>query len=403
MNRFICKTACVLFLFSKCFVLCQSISKPTFQYSGICARPALTPSGQPFDSFLVDFNITSLNLFAAGNKFFLEISDATGSFSNPTIVVQPTIITQSPANLNFIVPPTFVGGENFRFRVKSTNPTLTSPVSDFIYAYYRPFNIPFSLNNGTPTAIICDNSGVLLKVDNPAAGFSNLIYKWFKNNNLIIGATANTYLAMSAGSYYTEIDYGSCPNGGLPLNSKPDIIVNVSTGGQNIIISSTNGNVVSSSTSVTITSSPSQAGYSYQWYLDNNIILGEVSANITTNIAGSYYLLVNNGNCSVTSNSILLTQFVKPTTSNTSLIPNLVSPNGDSFNDTWSIPAEYTENTGTNITILDKNGKTVFYTTNYLNNWPLDLSEFSEFANVFYYIIAPKDGNVLKGTITIVR
>ena len=110
-----------ILLLSQFAVTAQSIGKPTFQYIGMCARPPLDPNdpnSQPFDKFLVDFNINSLNLFGAGNKFFLEISNSSGSFANPVVVVQPTTITATPASLQFIVPSNFVGGENFKFRVK---------------------------------------------------------------------------------------------------------------------------------------------------------------------------------------------------------------------------------------------------------------------------------------------
>ena len=328
---FILINFCVL---NKYNLQAQSIGKPTFQYTGMCAK-------QGFDSFLVDFNINSLNLFGANNKFFLEISDNTGSFATAVVVVQPTTITATPASLQFIVPSNFAGGENFKFIVKSTNPQLISPESNAIYAYYKTYNQTFKLNNGDATAVICDNIGTTLKVNNPAATFTNLIYKWFKNGVLIPNESGNTYFATSAGSYYAELFYGSCPNGGFPLDSKPDIIVNFSTAGQNITIATVNGNVVSQSAPVQITSSPSVTGFTYQWFRDTILIAGATNAEFTTNLPGTYYMVINNGTCEIKSNSVVLTQFVPPITKISAVVPNMISPNNDSFNDTWELPLEY--------------------------------------------------------------
>ena len=396
---FIVINLCIL---NKYHLQAQSIGKPTFQYSGICARGARFVGDPPFDSFLVDFNINSLNLFGAGNKFFLEISDSSGSFATPVVIVLPTTITATPASLQFIVPSNFVGGENFKFRVKSTNPQLTSPESNAIYAYYKTYIQSFKLNNGDATAVICDNIGTTLKVNSPAATFSNLVYKWFKNGVLIPNETGNTYFASTAGSYYAEIFYGSCTQGS-PFSSKPAIIVNFSTSGQNITIATVNGNVVSQSAPVQITSSPSVTGFTYQWFRDSVLITGATNAEFTTNLPGTYYMVINNGTCEIKSNSVVLTQFVPPVTKISAVVPNLISPNNDSFNDTWELPLEYLEGTNTNIQILDSSGNIVFVTDNYINNWPQSTIDFESINPVFYYIITPKDGTILKGTITVVK
>ncbi|MBC7641897.1 MAG: gliding motility-associated C-terminal domain-containing protein [Flavobacterium sp.] len=385
----------------------QSIGKPSFQYTGMCAKPntAVPPApDNSFVTFLVDFNIGSLSSFGGGNIFYLQISDVNGSFATATDVASSATITSSPASLTFIVPSNFVGSENYKFRVRSTNPVRLSPETDLIYAYYKPFNETFKLNNGDLTATICDASGVLLSVNSPAATFTSLRYKWFRNTVLISGATSNIYTATQSGDYYAQIDYGSCNSLGAPIRSEPDITVNFSTAGQSVTINSTNGNVVSIGSPVNLGSSPSVIGFTYQWFLDDVAVSGASSANLTTNLAGTYYLVINNGSCSTKSNSVLISEFVQPPNQPTSiLIPNMVSPNGDTVNDYWAIPNLYVAGSGSNITIIDSKGKIDFTTDNYINNWPTTTIDFDSISPVYYYIITTLTGEVKKGTITIVK
>ena len=404
------KIICIVSLFinvANFNIFGQSIGKPSFQYSGMCAKPntAVPPApDNSFVTFLVDFNVTSLSSFGGGNIFYLQISDVNGNFTTATDVASSTTITSSPASLNFIVPANFVGSENYKFRIRSTNPVRLSPESDLIYAYFKPFNETFKLNNGDLSATICDASGVLLSVNSPAATFTSLKYKWFRNGSIISGAVGNNYTATQSGAYYAQIDYGSCNSVGAPLRSEPDITVNFSTAGQSVTINSTNGNIVSTGSPVNLVSSPSVSGFTYQWYLNDAIVSGATSENLTTNLPGTYYLMINNGTCSTKSNSILISEFVQPPNQPASiLVPNMVSPNGDNVNDYWAIPNLYVAGTGTNITIIDSKGKIDFTTDNYINNWPTTTIDFDSISPVYYYIITTASGEVKKGTITIVK
>lgn len=84
-------------------------------------------------------------------------------------------------------------------------------------------------------------------------------------------------------------------------------------------------------------------------------------------------------------------------------IPNVISPNGDGINDTWVIPRVYVNNSNTTVTIVNSQGKVVFETDNYLNNWPESQLEFKSVNPVYYYIITSEDGQTKKGSITVVK
>ncbi len=387
-------------------IFAQSIGKPSFQYTGMCARPEIInippPNTPAFDLFLVDFGIGSINLFAPGNIFYLQISNASGSFASATDVAQSATITSSPASLTFQVPNNFVGGEGYKFRVRSTDPVRLSPESDAIYAYYKPFSDNFRLNNGAVTAVICGTGTVELKVNSPASTFSNLIYRWYKDGLIIPNQTSNTYVADAAGAYYAEINYGSCTTSGFTFNSKPDIIVNISTIGSNpIITKSRSSDKVSADNPITL-STNTGIGFTYQWFLDNVLIVGATNDSFTATVPGDYKVVITTASCSYTSDTkkLLLSNSIETPTS--TQIPNLVSPNNDGENDKWEI-SKFTGNAKTAVLILDSRGKKVFESSSYQDTWPEEPIDFDKINPVFYYVITTSTGEQKKGTITIVK
>ncbi|HOV10838.1 MAG TPA: gliding motility-associated C-terminal domain-containing protein [Bacteroidales bacterium] len=83
-------------------------------------------------------------------------------------------------------------------------------------------------------------------------------------------------------------------------------------------------------------------------------------------------------------------------------IPNVITPNGDGYNDLFKIKNldKYPTNT---LTIASRNGQVVFETTNYQNNWDAQHLD----AGTYYYILSYKDNRqnkgIIKGTVSVVR
>jgi len=83
-------------------------------------------------------------------------------------------------------------------------------------------------------------------------------------------------------------------------------------------------------------------------------------------------------------------------------IPNVITPNGDGYNDLFKIRNldKYTNNT---LTIANRNGQVVFETNNYQNNWDAQNLD----AGTYYYILSYKDNKqnkgIIKGTLSVVR
>jgi gliding motility-associated-like protein len=83
-------------------------------------------------------------------------------------------------------------------------------------------------------------------------------------------------------------------------------------------------------------------------------------------------------------------------------IPNIITPNGDGFNDVLIIKNldKYADN---NLLIADRAGKLVYEKNSYRNDW--DAQNVPD--GTYYYVISYKDKNnskgVIKGLITILR
>ena len=317
----ICAFSCFvasLFFVPNCFS--QSINKPTFAFTAACAS-------QSFNTYPVNFSFSPVASFSVGNTFFLQLSDASGSFTSPTEVASATTITSSPGQLTFLVPSNFVGGEGFKFRIRSTAPALLSPESNVVPIYYQTFTNSFTINNQQSTAVFCTGSGRTLSIDNPSAppaNLTNLVYRWFKDNVVVNGAIGTSLVVNSAGTYYAEINYGSCTLGSSITRSQPVTVTSIA-GLPAITILSSLGTDIGLGSPTTL-SAIQNSNYAYQWFKNGVAIVGAVNFSFSTDLAGEYYVVVNNTNCSTQSNKIVLVNVI---TSSAVVIPNVISPNNE--------------------------------------------------------------------------
>jgi hypothetical protein len=273
----------------------NSIEKPTFQFSQICANAA----AKTFD---VSFVFTGS--FTASNQFVLELSDPTGDFKTSTILNTSAVgaITTSPGTISFTVPTT-VAGDKYRLRVKSTSPAVTGQPSNNFVAYYKPQDSQFSINNFEATATYCPGGNFVLKIDNPGTGtndsplkYSSLTYNWFQYNEgaaptLLATAAGGTYTVTKPGIYYVETNYGNCTSDSYSNKVK----VSESTTNASSSISSSLGNPFCPSTGATTLSTPAAVGY--QWFKEGIAIVGATNQTFVASSGGLYAVKVNFGSC----------------------------------------------------------------------------------------------------------
>jgi large repetitive protein len=143
-------------------------------------------------------------------------------------------------------------------------------------------------------------------------------------------------------------------------------------------------------------------GDSYSWTQNGNFLSTSASSGPITQ-AGIVKVSVTKGLC------IFMFEFdIKSGTSggNPEIVPNLISPNNDSFNDKWELPVSILQsnNFQVGVEIYDNLGKIVLQTDNYLNDWPS--SDFTSYNtnSVFYYVIkSNQQQEIQKGTLTLLK
>ena len=457
------------------------ISAPNLGFSQACASAS-------FNTYSTTFNFSPISGVSPSNQFIIEMSDADGSFANPTVLLTTAAgsITTSPATLNFQIP-TETAGEGYRIRIKSTAPAATSAGSATFAAYYKTQDSPFTINNLVSTGAFCSGGSYLLTIDNPGTGtndsplnYSSLTFNWYKETSpttSVFVAEGETLEVTQEGTYFCETNYGTCTSNSY---SNRVAITAVTSGEANAGIFSSLGNPFCPDQGATTLSTLN--GTSYQWYKNGQAIAGATEQMYQTEESGNYSVQVDLGNCqasgsialvselfdasinvsemetmeegesitvvvtenalnpdfewylnstlipSATGNTYEATQFGNYTViinensgctgsrefnftiaepydpfPNVEKIPNMISPNGDAINDTWVIPQKYVSGTNTEVIIMNNQGKVVFSTKNYLNDWPQQDLELTSINQVYYYVLTTQNNETKKGSITVIK
>lgn len=277
----------------------QVLNAPNREFGSICASTG-------FNSFSVNFDFSG---FGAGNTFVLEMSDANGSFTTLTpITILSSQLVTSPGRFTFKVPENITtAGKNYRLRVKSTAPVMTSGLSTVFNAYFWVFNSGFRiLDNGAGALSVCGNTGTL-SIDPTAPSplqHPGLKYVWRKNGIIIAGEVNSTLTVTTPGTYNVAVDYGNCNSvAGFSAYSQ-DVTVTFTTSSTAYTITSSLGTNICPSSPTTLSTT---AGQTYQWYRNDSPIAGANSYFYQTAVPGTYKVVVSPGtSCQSTSNSLTI-------------------------------------------------------------------------------------------------
>ena len=297
-----------IFFFTKTSLYAQppTIVPQTLSYPRICA--GLIVNGAPFNEYNATFSYVN---FPAGTEFVVELSDESGSFTNPVATTKISFV-DTPASqqqtIKFAVPTDLKGSDTHSIRIKSlgATPVVSSKfrnsqnVTEFPI-YYRTYVESFTINDKSGTAMICSGGSLSLSVDKstPTApspsDFPNLKYKWFKDDVAIAGQSGTTLIVNTPGVYYAQVDYGGCLDENFSSNR---VTVTSSSSGGGVTISSSLGNPFCSNGTGTVLTATS--GNSYVWKKDGTVISGVTTRSYTTNESGVYTVDVDFGGCKAT-------------------------------------------------------------------------------------------------------
>lgn len=217
-------------------------------------------------------------------------------------------------------------------------------------------------------------------------------YQWYQDGEAISGATSQMYETNEAGEFSVNIDLGSC------MTSASIILDNT---GFTSSIDVQEENVIDEGETLLATVTTSANNPEFVWFLNDTQISGANTNSHEVDQPGNYKVIVNQTTGCLASNEFIFN--VGAAFPDVTNIPNLISPNGDGFNDTWIIPQAYVNGTNTEVTIINPQGKVVLQTNDYQNNWPENQIEFTHVNPVYYYIIKPISGSTKKGSITVIK
>ena len=238
-----------------------------------------------------------------------------------------------------------------------------------------------------PGTVLCPNGSINLTV---TASVNISKYTWLKNGSAISGEDESNFDATSPGTYVvvleSEVTGCSQPSDEIVISPAPNM------GVVEDVIYVNNGETAIFE---------GFGGDSYKWFDDNGNLLqdGGVTFEVKVDDNTSYELEVSNEYC--TSDLIKLLVVVKGITADD--IQNMMTPNGDGFNDVWKLPSGFVSD-GDEVVILNRQGSIVYRSNNYRDDWGGTLNDGPALpAATYYYVIRRKGKEPIMGSVMIFR
>jgi hypothetical protein len=258
-----------------------------------------------------NLNYTATNIGTIGT---LPPSRITASGST-AICNGSSVTLNSPVSGNIILRQWFLNGSPIsganaisysataagNYKVKTTSISGCDSTSNIIAVTIKP--VPTATISTSGSLTPCEGTTLNLSA-NTGIGLS---YQWYKDGNLISGATASTYGVTTTGSYQVTVTNSvSCitQSSATVATVLPVPIATINTPTSTSICAG-------SGLTLFANFGP---GIFYQWRLNGNNILGANSYTHTATAPGIYTVVENLGNpCISTSSGITITQNPKPT------------------------------------------------------------------------------------------
>jgi len=242
------------------------------------------------------FNEYYANISWAGNansanEFILELSDATGDFSNATELVtvgDQNTNSSKEFDVEFAIP-TNTRGQGYKLRVRSTDPANTSSESPAYNMYYMDVTTNINISDdssGIPPGTICATGPITLQVDN-VANPETYQYIWYMSGSPISGETSHTLNVSTSGMYFALIDYGPVCSGSA--NTDSNIVdVTIGGGGEGIFINPPTKAMLCAGETETLSIDRTDPSWNYRWFKDGIEISGAIASTYTVdaNIPG---------------------------------------------------------------------------------------------------------------------
>lgn len=340
------------------------------------------------------FTINNLNengIYCTGGSYVLTIDNPGGPMNNSPL--QYPSLTYNwyketgPSTSVFVA-----SGESLTVSDPGTYFVETNYGSCTSNSYSNRVTVSES-GSGSSTGISSSLGNPYCSGDGPTtlSAITGVSYKWFKDGVEINGETGQMYQTNESGLYSVQVDLGSCTD---------TATIDLNASGFNSSIDVPENNYIDEGDTLTVTVTTDAGSPNFQWYRNNVIITGAVNSTYDVTQTGNYNVVVSQtSGCAASVEHPFVVIDTFPAVSN---IPNIVSPNGDGFNDTWIIPQQYVSGTNTEVVIMNAQGKVVLQTNDYQNNWPENPLDFNAINPVYFYIIT-NGSTEKKGSITVIK
>lgn len=250
-------------------------------------------------------------------------------------------------------------------------------------------NATFSINSSLDIPYCAANGPTTLSAINGVS------YQWYLNGIEIVDATQQMYTTNIEGTYSVNVDLGNCSTSATIDVVNTDFTASIDVN---------EFNSIDVDETLVATVSTTAADPEFSWFLNETLISGAINSSYEATQSGNYRAeVLQTTGCM--SKKIFLFEVDKAIDlfPDVEQIPNIVSPNNDGENDTWVIPKNYVSGTNTEVVIFNTQGKIVFKSDDYQNNWPQDQIEIKGTNPVFYYILTTPNSEIKKGSITVIK
>lgn len=162
-------------------------ARRNFHTHRLFTAPFLQPPVCPYDSTTISVSYSTSVTLQAGNVFHAELSDASGSFSNP-VIIGSLSSTQSSGTFAAVIPPAMLPGTNYLIRITASQPSMVGTNNGSAFTVYP--------SSATASVIAADTilcAGNIDTLSFSGSGFISFIWSTGETTPQITTGTSGLY------------------------------------------------------------------------------------------------------------------------------------------------------------------------------------------------------------------